>query len=99
MTYFDVLMLFVGVIILSLGIYFSIFLYKNEKLGLWYETVKNRKTLLAVSIISLVCGYIAAIYGMKNIVLSTLSSGIILLGAYFLMVAIFYRPNTITVHK
>ncbi len=29
------------------------FLYKNEKSGLWDETVKNRKTLFAVSIVSL----------------------------------------------
>ncbi len=65
MTYVDILWLFIGITTLSLGIYFSIFLYKNEKSGLWDETVKNRKTLFAVSIVSLICGYITAIYSVK----------------------------------
>ncbi len=102
MTYFNVLMLvgaIVGAITLAFGIYFTIILYKSEKLGLWDDTVKHRKTLFAVSIISLVCGYIAGFYVTKNVLLYILSPGIIILGIYFLMVSIFYRPHAIKVQK
>jgi len=93
MSYVDVLVLFSGFAVLSFGIYFSIYLHKNEKSGLWDEIVKNRRSLFVVSIISLICGYIATIYGMKNIVLSTLGAGLILLSVYFFSVAIFYKSN------
>ncbi len=92
-------MLFVGAIVLYVGTYLSIILYKSKKLGLWDDTVKHRKTLFAVSIISLVCEYIAGFYGTKDILLFILSPVAIALGIYFLMVSIFYRPHTIKVQK
>ena len=82
-------------------------LYYFEKGGTWNELVstrKNRRTLAIASGISLVAGMVGGIalsIGQKESfnLLWILVPVTIGLGLYFLMVAIFYRPNTITVHK
>ncbi len=99
MTYTDNLLLSGGFVILFFGICFSIYLYKNEKSGMWDEIVKDKRTLFIISVILLICGYIGAIYGMNNFALSILGAGLILLSVYFLMVAIFYKPNSGEIKK
>ena len=82
-------------------------LYYFEKGGTWKDLVntqKNRRTLAIASGISLAAGIVGGIalsMGQKESLslLWFLVPVTIGLGLYFLMVSIFYRPNTTIVHE
>ena len=94
-----------GAIVAGIPIFYL--LYYFEKSGTWKDLVstqKNRRTLAIASGVSLVAGIVGGIalsIGQKESLnlLWILVPVTISLGIYFLMVSIFYRPNTITVHK